>query len=114
MLFGALEDVDLNEEISPKLLRTPAILNQRTVKTLPNTKVHVFPCSKFQKKYNFVFSSPSTITGDLSPEKGADYYNVLWHYLEIKCLDIGVGVSAMIWCLQMTADNLYRQTVTER
>ena len=30
--------------------------------------IHVFPCSKFQKKGNFVFSSLSTITGDLSPK----------------------------------------------
>ena len=71
MQFGAWEDVDLSQEISPKLERTPATEQAHSDNFAKvQAQIHVFPCSKFNKKGNFVFSSLSSKTEELSLKEG--------------------------------------------
>ena len=57
--------MDLSQEILPKLERTPATEPAQSDNFAKvQAQIHVFACSKFNKKGNFVFSSLSTITGD--------------------------------------------------
>ena len=61
----------------PKWSGTPATELAHNVANL-QAQIHVFPCSKSQKKGIYVFSSLRSATGDLSLKKGAALSCTMW------------------------------------
>ena len=81
--FGAWEDVDMSQDFG-KVVAVHRFSCCRPLQFWRNflTQIHVFPCSKLQKKGTAVFSSLSSIRWDLSPKK-AHTINQVYHWPQI-------------------------------